>query len=86
MGDPVENIISKALDREGIKYERDVQSPNGRNHIDFYLPDHGLWVEVCQFHSPRKIKQMDRLPNAILVQGIGAANIFSDMAGGLKRV
>ncbi len=84
MTDPVENIVAKALEMEGIVSRRDVQSPNGVNTIDFYLPYHDLWIEACQFHSPRKIKQMDRLPNVILVQGMLAAVLFSSMAAGLK--
>jgi len=80
MGDPVEKIVAEALDQAGINYERDKEVMPGSDwshSIDFYLTDMLLWIEVCQFHTPRKIEQLRSLPNVILIQGIGAALSFA---------
>ena len=77
--DPIEKIVGEALDRAGIAYEKDKELEPGRYSIDFYLPDFDLWIEVCQFHTPRKIEQMSRLPNVVLVQGKEAAENLSKL-------
>ena len=73
MACPVEIFVEGVLRRAGVKYERDRELSPGQHSIDFYLPDQDLWIEVCQFHTPRKIEQLSRLPDVVLVQGFGAA-------------
>ena len=77
MEDPVEMIVAKALERAGVAYERDKELEPGRYTIDFYLPYMGLWIEVCQFYTARKIEQLARLPDVILIQGRVAAEGFA---------
>ena len=77
MEDPVEMIVAEALERAGIAYERDRELRPGRHSIDFYLPDTNLWIEVCQFYTARKIEQLARLPDVILIQGRVAAEGFA---------
>lgn len=81
MGDPCENIVAAALDRRGLRYEREVPigRKNGktRSAIDFFLPDLNLYIECKQMHSERSIRQMEGLGDAILIQGIGAARAFA---------
>lgn len=76
MSDPTETIIADGLDLAGIMYERDRELSPGQHSIDFYLPYFDLWIEVCQFHTPRKIEQLSRLDNVILIQGNDAARNF----------
>lgn len=80
MTDPVEKIVAAAFDAVGISYVRNQDTDNGCR-IDFYLPDRDLWIECCRYHSERKIRQMDTLPNAILVQGIDAARELAKWIG-----
>ncbi len=77
--DPVERQVEHALDRAGLSYERNKEIEPGRYSIDFYLPDLELWIEVCQFYTPRKIEQLSHIDNVILIQGMGAAVAFTKM-------
>ena len=74
MEDQVEKIIYEGLDKRRIEYSRN--KVTGGREIDFYLPEFDLWIEVCQFYTPRKIKQLENIPNIILIQGRHAASLF----------
>ncbi len=82
--DPIEREVAQALRRAGIDYERNRELEPGRYTIDFYLPKDGLWIEICQFYTSRKIKQLSRLPDVILIQGIGAAAAFARLLNGKR--
>ncbi len=82
MEDPVEKIVADALALAGIQYQRDMEIISDfapAHSIDFYLRDFDLWIEVCQFYTPRKLKQLEFLPNAILIQGKDAALAFAKL-------
>ncbi len=64
--DPFEEAMAAALVAAGIRYQRD---EDARPHLDFYLPDFDVYIEVKQFHSARTAGQMSRAPNVIAVQG-----------------
>jgi len=74
--DPTEAIIADGLRAAGIEFQRGRELEPGRYSIDFYLPDHDLWIEVSQHHTPRKIEQLSRLPDVVLIQGNQAARGF----------
>ena len=76
MLDPMEEGVALMLDNAGIRYERNATAPDGVHQIDFYLPDSGVWVEVCQFYTERKIAQLGSLDNVILVQGTDAMSFL----------
>lgn len=76
MTDPIEQIVANALDQANISYNRNETESGGRQ-IDFFLPAMSLWIEVCQFYTPRKIGQLSQLPNVMLIQGRGAAEAFA---------
>jgi len=86
MEDPVEKIVADALVSANVLYRRDQEvfypTQNRNRSIDFYLPDFDLWIEVCQFYTPRKLEQLAVLQDAILIQGKGAALTFAKL---LKR-
>lgn len=73
--DPMEAMIYSALTEAGIRFRTNwpphPTGGNGQNspQIDFYLPDHDLYIEVKQFHSDRIARQMAIAPNVIAVQG-----------------
>lgn len=64
--DPMEGMIRGALKRAAIRY---VEGDRNDARLDFFLPDHGIYIEVKQFHSDRIGEQMSRAPNVIAVQG-----------------
>jgi hypothetical protein len=73
ISDPVERIIADALEARGIAYRHE------QNGLDFYLPEHDLYIEVKRMHSPRIAEQMSRAPNVIAVQGMDAATWLADL-------
>lgn len=79
--DPVETMLERGLDAAGIRYRR---ADTGPRHLDFYLPDLDIYIEVKQFHTPRTAKQMERVPDIIVIQGIKAAAQFVKMIGGYQ--
>ena len=72
---PIERRFEVICESAGIAYERDDE----RSGLDFYLPDHDVFVEVKQFHSVRIAGQMARKLNVIAIQGVGAMEAFAKM-------
>lgn len=72
--DPVEQIVRQGLIDSGVRF---IEECNETHQLDFGLPDHGLLIEVKQFHSDRISEQMSRSPNVIAVQGRQAAEFFA---------
>lgn len=81
--DPMEMRVALALAYAGIEFEHDAESRGPRVHgarrLDFYLPAHGVHIEVKQFHSERIDDQMRAETNVIALQGEGAVNFFCEM-------
>ena len=84
MKDPVEKVIADGLTELGIEFEDNKDIEN--SSIDFYLPDFDLWIEVCQFYTPRKIKQLSCLDDVILIQGLPAAKAFIKLLQNQSRI
>jgi len=70
--DPVEILIANGLDKAGIEYV----SPCKNTRLDFYIPDHDIYIECKRFHSDRISEQMSRVENVIAIQGMEAAEFF----------
>jgi hypothetical protein len=75
--DPIEAIVEDALRDADISYTQ-----THPTRLDFHLPDHDLFIEVKQFHSPRIADQMSRAPNVIAIQGRMAAEFFAALIRG----
>jgi transcriptional regulator with XRE-family HTH domain len=75
--DPMEQLVERALQRAGVEYETD-QGGGTATGLDFYLPQHGVAIEVKRFHSDRIAEQMSRAPNVIALQGEPAIRLFCD--------
>jgi hypothetical protein len=67
--DPLETKIAAALDAAGIKYLTEYEGKSPAN-LDFYLPDHDLYLEIKGGHSGRISGQMARHHNVIAIQGV----------------
>lgn len=74
--DPMEAVVSTALESAGIRFE---SGPSAPARLDFYLPDHDIYIEVKQMHSDRIAEQMSRAPNVIAIQGMQAARFFASL-------
>lgn len=73
--DPLEQVVAHALDEAGIFYTTDYEGGVSQ-HLDFYLPDFSLYLEIKGGHSPRIADQMGRVPSVIAVQGLTAVNFL----------
>jgi hypothetical protein len=69
---PLEADVENALKTAGIEY---IRADNGVG-LDFYLPNHDVYIEVKQFHSDRISDQMGRVKNVIAVQGEKAVRLL----------
>ena len=74
--DPMEQLIEGALICANAQYRTDLGGGNPAA-LDFYLPEHGVHIEVKRFHSPRVADQMSRAENVIVAQGELAVMLLS---------
>ena len=72
---PLERLVAHALDLAGIKYLTDFEGKSPA-HLDFYLPDYDIYLEIKGGYSPRIARQLKRAPNVIVLQGIMATTFF----------
>ena len=72
MKDHLENAIEKALIEAKIKYKT-------KQRLDFYLPQHDVYIEVKQYHSDRSNDQLKSQENVIFIQGKKAVELFCKM-------
>jgi hypothetical protein len=76
--DPVEKPIAEALLQMGVNYIHEGEKGNDSN-LDFYLPDHDVYIECKAFYSDRVINQIKDKRNVILVQGYDSANLLKKL-------
>ncbi len=74
--DPMERLVEEALVDAGIRFATD-QGGGTETRLDFYLPDHDVYIEVKRFHSTRISEQMARAPNVIVAQGEAAVRFLA---------
>lgn len=67
--DPLERKIAHALDAAGIEYFTDYEG-EVPEHLDFYLYELDVFIEIKGGHSERIADQMSRAHNVIAVQGM----------------
>ena len=76
--DPVEAVIFYGLKKAGLEF---TYGHRTKSNFDFHLTGRGVFIEVCRFHTPRKIRQMEGAENVILIQGLDAARVFCSLLG-----
>lgn len=78
----MERLIAEALCEAGVSFVHD----DPVSHLDFYLPDLNIYIEVKQMHSMRIADQMARVDNVIVAQGRKAVEALAGLiaAGGLS--
>lgn len=75
ISDYLEQTIADRLTELGILFIHDSQG--GTKGLDFYLPNHDIYIEVKQFSAPRSKEQLERADNIILIQGVKALDFFT---------
>lgn len=71
--DEFEQCVGEFLIAAGVEFKHASQVPGQR--LDFYLPEHHVYIEVKKFHSPRIALQTATQEHVIVIQG-GAALHF----------
>ena len=84
MDDLLEKLLSDKLKELNIQFRKD--EPTTLGTIDFYLPEHKIFIEVCQFYTDRKIKQLSGVKDVILIQGLSAVIAFTRLLGGITAI
>lgn len=74
--DPMERLIEEALVEAEIRFVTD-EGGGTDTRLDFYLPDHDVYIKVKRFHSARISEQMARAPNVIVAQGEQAVRFLA---------
>src|SRR3546814_18281009 len=77
ISDPVEEIIASALTQARVRFVLESEAKGECRGLDFYLPDHDLFIEVTAYSTHRKIEHLSRAPTVILIQGRGAPHHFA---------
>ena len=67
--DNLELRIADLLNSKSIKFVHEGYKNGINQRLDFYLPDHDIYIEVKKFHTERVLKQLESQDNIILVQG-----------------
>lgn len=73
--DPVEREVALGLRDARIAFSMGTNEAR----LDFFLPEHGVYIECKQYHTLRIAEQMSRANNVIVIQGIAAAKLFRKM-------
>lgn len=81
--DKLERLTKEALDDAGLAYIQDGEKGKhgATKHLDFFLPDQGVYIEVCAAYTPRKIEQASRAENVIILQGYKSVLLFCKYLG-----
>lgn len=80
--DPLEAYLAQGLSLRRVRYltEEEIKSDEILRKVlpplDFYLPDHNVFIEVKAAHTDRVAKQMTYHPNVIVIQGYTAMETF----------
>jgi len=74
--DFLEASLGKTLETNGVDFTHESEVKH-EPVIDFYLPDHDIYIEVKQFYSDRIIKQLQSQQNVIVIQGRKAVDFFN---------
>lgn len=82
MEDPLEKLLANKLEELNIRFRRDEPTTHGT--IEFYLPEYQIFIEVCQFYTDRKIKQLSDVKDVILIQGFSAVKAFIKLLGVIR--
>lgn len=72
--DGLERQLGEALTKAGIRFVH--ESQNKAQGLDFYLPDHDVYIEVKRYHAERIERQMASKDNVIAIQGKPSLDFF----------
>lgn len=79
-----EKIVRDALEGRGVRFvfhgeHRGPKADKLQKGLDFFLPDHAVYIECKDYHSDRIAGQMARDENVIAIQGTKSAELFAKL-------
>ena len=80
LDDPIELAMIALLERHKIAYERPDRQQDNPVNLDFYLPEHGIYIEVKQFHTDRIARQLAAVPERSTAIALVGPTCVSDFA------
>lgn len=75
--DDLEERICKLLNFMNVDFIH--ESENKEQGLDFYLPEHDVYIEVKKFNTDRVNNQLKSKDNIILLQGKKTIKFLEDM-------
>lgn len=70
----ISDILPESAIKDGTKGMHGVT-----RHLDFYVPERDVYIEVSAAYTPRKIEQLSRAENVIYIQGEKAVDFICDL-------
>lgn len=81
----LEKDLAEALNDAGIRFIHGSEK-GSLQRLDFYLPEHDVYLEVKKFHSERSGAQLSSQENVILIQGRQSVALFIKMIGKFTKL
>lgn len=75
--DFLEKEIAETLSASDIRFIHESKGKNQR--LDFFLPDHNVYIEIKQYHTDRINEQLKLKENIILLQGKKSVRLFKEL-------
>ncbi len=85
LSDPLEQYIADSLTRAGIPFVHESQDAQMTKALDFFLPDHLVYLEIKGGHSNRIVGQMGRAMNVIAIQGVKSVDFICKLLSVIPR-
>ncbi len=74
-GDATEKAVAGFLQEKDIRFFHESEQTD--LHLDFYLPDFDVYIEVKRFPTNRTARQLSTADNVILVQGVKSVRFLA---------
>lgn len=81
--DFLEESVGNTLQVADIRFIHESESAS--QTLDFYLPDHGVYIEVKQYYSDRTSRQLQTKDEVIVLQGKKSVAFFNSIVKKLLK-
>lgn len=75
--DDLEERVGKLLNFMNVNFVH--ESEDSKQTVDFYLPEHDVYLEVKKFNAGRTKRQLENHDNIILLQGSKTISLWEKM-------
>jgi hypothetical protein len=82
-GDPLEEQIERWLIANNISFRR---ADDMKVHLDFFLPEFNVYIEVKRYHTERIKDQIERATDVIVIQGSASLRFLESLVSRLPSL